>query len=71
MIATATTTLAVAQTYPGWPLTGSDDAIKDAIVIAVIEAWEQLDEEWLWRLTASMPRRVAAVLAAHGGYTQY
>ena len=50
---------------------GSDDSIKDAIVAAVIEAWEELDEEWLWRLCASMPKRVKAVLAAHGGYIRY
>ena len=50
---------------------GSDDSIKDAIVAAVIEAWEELDEEWLWRLSASMPDRVKAVIAAHGGYTHY
>ena len=49
----------------------SDNSIKDAIVEAVIEAWEVLDEEWLWRLNISMPDRVRAVLKAHGGYTRY
>ena len=50
---------------------GSDDVIKDAIVSAVIEAWEELDEEWLWRLNQSMLHRVAAVIAARGSYTHY
>ena len=52
-------------------LKGSDDVIKDGVVQAVIEAWEELDEEWLWRLNASMPKRVKAVIAAQGGYTRY
>ena len=50
---------------------GSDDSIKDTIVAAVIEAWEELDEKWLWNLTMSMFRRVAAVLIVRGSYTQY
>ena len=41
---------------------GSGGAIKDVVVAAVIEAWDKLDEGWLWRLTANMvPSRQSSV----------
>ena len=49
-------------------MTAGDQKVLDAIVDAVIEA---LDENFLWSLVKSMPRRVQAVIKAHGGYTKY
>ncbi len=52
-------------------MTAGEEKTMDAIVDAVIEAWEALDEEFLWSLVQSMPQRVEAVIKAHGGYTRY
>ncbi len=52
-------------------MTAGEEKTMDAIVDAVIEAWEALDEEFLWSLVQSMPRRVETVIKAHGGYTRY
>ncbi len=52
-------------------MTAEDEKLMDAIVDVVIEAWEALDEEFLWLLVKSMPRRVQAVIRAEGGYTKY
>lgn len=46
-------------------MTAGDQKVLDAIVDAVI------DENFLWSLVKSMPRRVQAVIKAHGGYTKY
>ena len=44
----------------------------------VLELWERMEKEWnniepevCQRLIESMPRRVAAVIKAKGGYTKY
>ena len=50
---------------------GSDDAIKEAVVAAVMEAWKEVDEQWSWRLIQSILHRVAAILAARGSYTRH
>ncbi len=52
-------------------MTAGEEKTMEAIVNAVIEAWEALDEDFLWSLVQSMPRRVEAVIKAYGGYTQY
>ena len=52
-------------------MTAGDEKVMNAIIDAVIEAWEALDEEFLWSLIKSMPQRVQAVIQAKGGYTKY
>jgi len=44
----------------------------------VLELWERIEEEWnkidvlvYQNLIESMPRRMAAVIKAKGGYTKY
>ncbi len=43
-------------------MTTREAKTQDAIVDAVIEAWEALDEEFLWSLIKSIPQRVQAVI---------
>jgi hypothetical protein len=38
---------------------------------AIREEWEAIPQEFIANLVHSMPRRVAAVLRAHGGPTKY
>jgi transposase len=52
-------------------MTVGTEKVKNAIIFAVLEAWESLKQEFFFSLTASMPRRVKAVIKAHGGYTRY
>lgn len=44
---------------------------KDELFRNVCEAWSQIDVSYLRRLYKSMPRRMAAVVAARGGSTRY
>ena len=52
-------------------MTVGTEKVKDAIIFAVLEVWESLQQEFFFSLTASMPRRVHAVIKANGGYTKY
>ncbi|CAF4805054.1 unnamed protein product [Pieris macdunnoughi] len=38
---------------------------------ALIEEWERIPQEDIWRIIRSMPRRCQAVIRAHGGHTRY
>ena len=39
--------------------------------LAVLNAWQQLPQEFINRLVIRMPRRVTALLHARGSYTRY
>jgi len=51
--------------------TMSGETLRQAIITAINDAWEAIDNEFLWSLTESMERRVGAVIAANGSYTKY
>ncbi|TFK63776.1 hypothetical protein BDN72DRAFT_733519, partial [Pluteus cervinus] len=38
---------------------------------ALVEEWGNIEQDYIDRLFDSMPRRIAAVIAAKGGYTKY
>ena len=44
---------------------------KQALKKLAIKVWRTITPEYLERLYQSMPRRMAAVIAAHGGHTKY
>ena len=44
---------------------------KMALKKLAIKVWRTITPEYLERLYQSMPRRMAAVIAAHGGHTKY
>ena len=44
---------------------------KQRLCEAAIEAWEAFEDELLEKLVSSMPRRLEALVAAHGWYTKY
>ena len=48
-----------------------DARLKVEILAAILEAWEEISEDFLWELCLSMERRVAALIVARGGYTKY
>src|SRR5579859_4735126 len=52
-------------------LRGSPDAIKCVLRVQLMEVWWDIGEEVLDRLIDSMSRRVEALLAAEGWYTDY
>lgn len=38
---------------------------------AIHEAWECISEDFLWKLTESIEKRIRAVITVDGGYTKY
>jgi transposase len=50
---------------------GGAKDLQQRLSNAIIDCWKRLDEDFLWKLTESMPRRVQAVLKAKGSYTKY
>ena len=49
----------------------ADARLKVELLAAILEAWEEISEDFLWELCLSMERRVAALIVARGGYTKY
>ena len=45
--------------------------LKQALKKVAVKVWRTITPEYLDRLYHSMPRRMAAVIAAHGGHTKY
>lgn len=45
--------------------------LRVELLDAIYEAWEEISEDFLWKLCESMERRVASVIVARGGYTKY
>ncbi|KAL5603979.1 hypothetical protein FOVSG1_006729 [Fusarium oxysporum f. sp. vasinfectum] len=63
-----------AETYRLQPeLTHAEDTVvtQHALVLAAMEAWDNLEERILKNLCEAMPNRVTAVIAAEGWYTKY
>jgi transposase len=52
-------------------MTGIGDNFKIAMVDALKEAWNAIEEDFLDKLVRSMKRRVQAVYDAEGWYTKY
>lgn len=50
---------------------GDADSVQDALWDALERVWHLVDEDLLEKLVDSMPRRVAACIAAEGWYTRY
>ena len=52
-------------------VSGNDDKIREALFDAFFKAWESLDEYYLHDLVWSMEKRVKALIASEGWYTEY
>ena len=52
-------------------LRGGKDTISRILADACKTSWETIEDSFLETLIESMPRRVAAVIVAEGGYTKY
>ena len=54
---------------------GASDTVKQALKIAITDAFHTLEQRELWdipaRLVESMPRRIQAVIDASGWQTKY
>ncbi|KDQ19121.1 hypothetical protein BOTBODRAFT_52293 [Botryobasidium botryosum FD-172 SS1] len=50
---------------------GGPDAVKKRLAEVLPIVWEQIDNAFLEGLVKSMPRRVQAVIAAHGWNAKY
>jgi len=60
------------QQYPRIGNTpGGKQAVKNKLAQVLPLVWETIPEEFFEKLWKSIPRRVAAVLEAKGGYTRY
>lgn len=46
-------------------------ASKEMLKAKVLEEWEKLPPQLCYNLVSSMPRRIRAVIQAHGGSTKY
>ena len=57
---------------PGLDLVmGGDDAVKDALSKALVEAWQLIPQRYFDAVIESMPRRMEAVVASEGWHTKY
>ena len=57
---------------PGLDLVmGGDDAVKDALSKALVEAWQLIPQRYFDAVIESMPRRMEAVVASEGWDTKY
>ncbi|KAL7755582.1 hypothetical protein ACKLNR_014680 [Fusarium oxysporum f. sp. zingiberi] len=54
-------------------LTHAEDTVatQHALVLAAIEAWDNLEERVLKNLCDTMPNRITAIITAEGWYTKY
>ena len=59
------------EKYPKPATFSSSSESLQKLVDAAIELWEEIGVEMGNRVVDSMPRRIEAVLAAHGWYTKY
>ena len=50
---------------------GSPDKLREAMIKAMLEVWEEVGEKLRHDLIDSMTTRVNAVLAAEGWYTRF
>jgi transposase len=57
--------------YPELGTLPKNESSLQKLISAAIEVWEQFDIELINQLIDSMPRRIAAVVAAKGWYTKY
>jgi transposase len=62
---------AIYERYPDLEHAPNTDDTLDRLIDAAIEVWEDIELRVLHNLSDSMPRRVAAVIAACGWYTKY
>ena len=57
---------------PGLDLVmGGDDAVKDALSKALVEAWQLIPQRYFDAVIESMPRCMEAVVASEGWHTKY
>ena len=57
---------------PGLDLVmGGDDAVKNALSKALVEAWQLIPQRYFDAVIESMPRRMEAVVASEGWHTKY
>jgi transposase len=54
-------------------LTYAEDTVatQEALVLAAMEAWDNIREEIVTNLCETMPNRVAAIITAEGWYVKY
>ncbi|GFY05913.1 transposable element Tc1 transposase [Trichonephila clavipes] len=59
--------------FVGWRLARDPRpaALKDKLLLRIQAIWNSLPQVDIQNLFDSMPRRIAALVAAHGGYTKY
>ena len=57
--------------YPELGTLPKNESSLRQLISAAIEVWEEFDIELINQLIDSMPRRIAAVVAAKGWYTKY
>ncbi|GFX18094.1 hypothetical protein TNCV_1577731 [Trichonephila clavipes] len=59
--------------FTGWHLARdpSPKASKDELLLCIQVIWNSLSQAHIQNLFDSMPRRIAALIVALGGYTKY
>jgi hypothetical protein len=50
---------------------GGSEVVRQRFLMAIIKAWEAIEDEYFEALVRSMDTRVNAVLEAKGWYTRY
>jgi len=57
--------------YPELELMPNNDNTRELMVIGAEEAWDNIKDEVLAKLSNTMPHRIEAVIKADGWYTKY
>lgn len=61
----------IAENYPELAHMKKNATSKAALIEAAQSTWDEIENDLLKKLVESMPRRLAAVIAANGWYTKY
>jgi hypothetical protein len=61
----------IVQQYPELSKMGKSQSAYDQLARAIEEAWDALDQEYIYNLIRGMPRRVTALHLAKGWHTKY